>query len=237
MNNTSVGMQGSCNTGCGCCCGKKKISWSAIIVGGLVGVGLNFLLNLFALGIGLTAFSTTSEGTATFMIGGFIGLAISAIVAMFVAGMIAGCLGRPCACTMTSSSTMGNNPSAMGMKKWSNIGELYGFVTWCVVLVFMMSFAGHSSTLVANSNSVLNPFLTNVKISSAPNAPAMSAEKTADGRVANNGVIVINPDKAAANLAITTFATFFLFFVGALAACLGGRCGISCCRKSKAGCA
>lgn len=40
--------------------------------------------------------------------------------------------------------------------------------------------------------------------------------------------VVIDPDKAADATAMATFATFFIFFIGMLAACFGGRCAMMC---------
>jgi hypothetical protein len=61
-----------------------------------VGVGLSFLLNLFSIAIGLSLVTTSKEGIASLAIGGFLGLVISAIAAMFVAGTTSGYLGRSC---------------------------------------------------------------------------------------------------------------------------------------------
>ncbi|MBA2650910.1 MAG: hypothetical protein H0U73_01370, partial [Tatlockia sp.] len=39
-----------------------KISWSAIFSGALIGLGLGFLLQLFGIAIGLSAYHSTSAG-------------------------------------------------------------------------------------------------------------------------------------------------------------------------------
>src|SRR5687767_10657531 len=83
---------GACKCGCGC--RPKAISWTAILAGALVGMGLTFLLNTFSIGIGLSLVRTTEDGLTSLAIGGFIGLLIGAIVSMFAAGFTAGCLGK-----------------------------------------------------------------------------------------------------------------------------------------------
>jgi hypothetical protein len=40
--------------------------------------------------------------------------------------------------------------------------------------------------------------------------------------------VQVDPDKAAQAMAMATFATFFISFMGLLAACLGGRCAMMC---------
>jgi hypothetical protein len=40
----------------------KCIAWKPIIAGALVAIGFTFLLNIFSVAIGLTAFTTNSEG-------------------------------------------------------------------------------------------------------------------------------------------------------------------------------
>ena len=64
---------------------NKRISWSAILTGALVGVGLSFLLNLFGVAIGLSAFSMGDHGPASLAIGGLLGLIASTIIAMYCA--------------------------------------------------------------------------------------------------------------------------------------------------------
>ena len=104
-------------------CHWKRLSWTAVIVGALVGVGLTFLLALFSAAIGLSAFSMDSTGATTLAVGGFIGVVIGILVSMFLAGWVAGYLGRP---------------YAMGR----NLGVLYGFTAWCLALLLTASFAG-----------------------------------------------------------------------------------------------
>lgn len=190
------------------CCHKKCISWSAVIVGGLVGVGLGFLLNLLAIAIGLSAFTTTDEGIATFVAGGFAGLAIITIVSMYCAGFVAGSLGQPY-CTN---------------RKWG--GELYGFIAWCLALIFSMLLTSHTSQFIEYSSSRVNPHVTIVATTSQKVMDTnvkQAKNKQADNKKSH---VTIVTDKAVNPLIMAAFATFFLFFVGMLASCFGGHCGM-----------
>ncbi|HVY53836.1 MAG TPA: hypothetical protein VHA13_04890, partial [Gammaproteobacteria bacterium] len=53
---------------------QKRLSWTAVIAGALVGIGLSFLLNIFSISIGLTLIKTSAEGAVSLALGGFIGL-------------------------------------------------------------------------------------------------------------------------------------------------------------------
>jgi pheromone shutdown protein TraB len=74
-------------------CSTKCISWTSIVVGALIALGLTFLLNLFSTAIGLSAYKL-SGGSSLFAIGGFLGFAIGIVATMFAAGWLAGYLGR-----------------------------------------------------------------------------------------------------------------------------------------------
>lgn len=112
-------------------CLFRCISWSAVIAGGLVGLGLSFLLNLFGVAIGLTAFSSTPDGITALAIGGFLGLLIGSFAVMFVAGWTAGYLGRPYTF----------NPDN---------GFVYGFLAWCLSLLLLVAFANPLANFVAS---------------------------------------------------------------------------------------
>jgi hypothetical protein len=114
------------------CCSIKCISWTAIFVGSIVGVGLGFLLNLFSVAIGLTAYSTSSTGVAAFAVGGFIGFLIGGMIASFVAGYTSGYLAHP------------HCPKR-------NSGALYGFTTWALTLIFMVILSGPIARYVVNT--------------------------------------------------------------------------------------
>jgi MFS family permease len=103
-------------------CGIKCISWSSIIAGAFVAIGLSFLLNLFSAAIGLSIYKISPEGVNKLAAGGMLGFAIGIIASMFFAGWIAGYFGR-----------------SHCSKKCC--GALYGLTTWCVALIIMIMLA------------------------------------------------------------------------------------------------
>jgi hypothetical protein len=99
-------------------------TWKPVVAGALVAIGLSFLLNLFSVAIGLTAFSTNSDGVETLAFSGLIATAIGIVASMFAAGWITGYLGqRYCA------------------KR--HLGALYGFLAWCLALIITIFLAAH----------------------------------------------------------------------------------------------
>jgi MFS family permease len=146
------------------CCSVKCISWSAILVGALVGVGLGFLLNLFSVAIGLSAFSTSPEGVSAFAIGGFIGLAIGGVVSQFVAGWTAGYLAHP------------HCPKR-------NSGALYGFTTWAVGLIFIIFLSSPVAHYLASSSSYIS---NHTVVMSHPDAPAAADTTVSTEKAAND---------------------------------------------------
>jgi hypothetical protein len=184
-------------------CHHKSISWTAVITGALVGVGLSFLLNLFSVSIGLSAFTTSTDGLSTLAVGGFIGMLIGAIVTMFITGWVAGYLGQP----------------YCGEK---NLGVLYGFTAWCfslVLAVLLASSFGHFVT--SYTAAVSNPPAAKVNMTIDDSAPIVSEQKRASG----GSEVTVNTEKAANAIGATAFVTFILFFVGALSSCFGGFSG------------
>lgn len=189
----------------------KCFSWSAVIVGALVAVGLSFLLNLFSIALSLSAFDVTPEGDTAFAVGGFLGLVIGAIVAMFVAGWVAGYLARPYC-----------------VKR--NLGELYGFAAWCVSLIITIFLTAHVVEFVSNTSSVVRP-ATNITMTSNERALMVTQETRANSTATR---ATANTEKTTNALGMVAFVTFFLFFIGALSSSFGGRCGMSCRRKDMA---
>lgn len=182
----------------------KHISWSAIIVGALVGIGLNFLFNLFCASIGLAVITTTKDGATALAIGGFIGLLISVIVAMFVAGMTAGYLARP-----------------FCFKR--NLGVLYGFTTWSFALVLTVFFAAHMSHFVTSYTNYIYNRPATVNVVNNDTSPAVSGTTQT-----NPADVTVNTQKAVNDVGYAAFLVFVLFFVGALSCSLGGHCGMGC---------
>lgn len=192
------------------CC-HKRFSWTAVLAGALVGIGLSFLLNLFSIAIGLSIFSTTQEGVATFAIGGLIGIFIGTIVAMFVGGYTAGFLGRPFCVKRTH-------------------GAMYGFIAWCLALLIMAVFTTHIGRYVsAYTNFLSHPTVvvaTDVPVNAANTANATSSNTTP-------AVMVVGTEKSIGGIAMTAFIVFAVFFVGALSSAIGGHCGMHCRRDDE----
>lgn len=183
----------------------QRISWSAIVAGALVGVGLSFLLNLFGVAIGLSAFSMNDQGVASLAIGGLLGLLISTIIAMYFAGLVSGSLGK------------------LFVPK-RNMGIIYGFTTWSVVLVL-------SAVLTAHVGSYVDSYSTSVTQNSVvvmQDKTAPGASHAADASDAKQKIIALTPQQASGGMAIGAFIIFALFFVGALASCIGAHHGMSC---------
>lgn len=97
----------------------KRVSWGAIFAGAVVAVVVQFLLNLLGLGIGLSTFEFASADDS---IGGFgmtqgIWTVVSALVALFVGGWVAGRLA--------------------GMPRKTD-GVLHGIVTWALTTLLTL---------------------------------------------------------------------------------------------------
>jgi len=187
-------------------CYFKCISWSAVITGGLVGIGLTFLLNLFSTAIGLSVFAATKEGIITLVIGGFLGMLIGVIAALFVSGWIAGYLGR-----INCSNRQ--------------IGALYGFLAWCVTLLTTV-------TLTTNMNQFVTTYHTSLTssgstmITTTMNEPAsMNMQKThVNPKNEMQSTGTVNTEKAH-EMGVSLLITFFLFLIGALSSSFGGYYG------------
>jgi hypothetical protein len=190
-------------------CHFKRVSWTAIIVGALVGIGLSFLLNLFSVAIGLSIVTTTNEGIMTLAMGGLVGLLIGTIISMFIAGYTAGYLGRPYCVKQ-------------------NLGVVYGFTTWCLALILTVMLTTRIGYYVAAySNFIKNP--TDIVVVTNHHLPNGNAVEAVDNNN-NTNTVAVNAQKATNNLGMSTLIVFILFFVGALASCFGGHFGM-CCKK------
>lgn len=191
-----------CTAGC--------ISWTAIVLGALTAVSLSFILNLLALAIGLTAFPTGENGVAAFAVTGFVGLAVISIVVMFTAGWVAGVLGR-------------------GNCLRRKMGELYGIGTWCLALILYILLASSVGQFFSQTNYLINRNVVAVKLTEDVSKGTIEPTKKA---VAAVQTLKVHPETAAISLGIGTFVTFFLFFIGFLSCCFGGRVGMTYRRKS-----
>lgn len=178
----------------------NRISWSAIIVGAFVGMGLGFLLNLFGVTIGLSAFSMSDQGAASLAIGGMLGLIISTIVSMFFGGLAAGYLGR------------------LYVPK-RNLGTVYGFTTWSVMIILTAIVTTHVGDYVNNySTSITKNSVTIIT------AQPSTAKATKEEQKASN----VTPKELTGGIAAGTFIVFALFFLGAFSSCVGAHYGMSC---------
>lgn len=102
----------------------KCLSWRPIVAGALIAIGFSFLLNLFSVAIGLTAFTTDSDGVEKLALSGLAATGLGVIVSMFAAGWLTGYLGqRHC------------------FKR--HLGALYGFLAWCIALIVTVFLASH----------------------------------------------------------------------------------------------
>jgi len=209
-----------CTAGEGKCgCGSKKdlFYWPAVVIAALIGVGLTFLCSLLGLAFGFTAFSMNSTGATVFNVSGFVGLVIVAIISMFIVGWIAGSIGRP-----------------FYVRKYS--GELYGLAAWSLALVLTILLAGPSERMIANTSYRVNRSVAVVAM--AENPATVGARVGA--KVAGVKPNATEKENAEA-LATASFVTFFLFFIGALISCFGGRCAqhfcrYACCDKQSTSC-
>lgn len=193
------------------CC-VKCVSWSAIIVGSFVAIGLGFLLNLFGLSIGLSLLSMNPEGSLGIAAGGFIALLIGTIAIMFVAGWVSGYLGREHA----------TNP---------NVGALYGFTTWCLALIITIFIAANMAEYISMNNSAMSKTPVSSSLQEQAQGLLMggvsgkhAAAKQGGGQAAASGPNVLEE---------TLFLTFLLFFIGAIASCVGGYSGLNLRCKSE----
>jgi len=189
--------------------GTKCISWSAILFSALIGFGLTFLFNMFAISIGLSAFSSSPDGNTTLAVSGFVGLVVASFVSMFIAGWISGYLGRPY-CNKR------------------NLGELYGFGTWSAALLLTIILVANVGQVVTHYNYMVDRNTTTVSYTNRPTAPAVTETKVVRGGKTADTHITVNAEKATNAVGQTTFIIFFLFFIGAIASMFGGRCGMSC---------
>lgn len=96
-----------------------------------------------------------------------------------------------------------------------NLGILYGFTTWCLALILtalLTSYVGRY--VVSYSNFIANPTVIVAEV-----APAAANEAHAN---------MVSTERAANTFGVGAFVVFVLFFIGAVASCFGGHCGMVC---------
>ncbi|WP_454780718.1 hypothetical protein [Legionella sp. WA2022007384] len=186
----------------GCCkTTSTHICWTAIVAGAFVGVGLGFLLNLFGVAIGLSAYSSSPNGAAVIAIGGVIGLIIGVIAAMGTAGFVAGYIGRFYHC-------------------YCHGGVLYGFITWSIALILSILLIGPTTSYLSSYENSLSPSFAPIEVTNSA-----VGNKVVAGENNNNapGVSV-----QAKHLAWSGWVLFILFFIGAFSSCIGACYGMRC---------
>lgn len=193
-----------------CCCTPplfNRISWTAIFVGAIVGIGLSFLLNLFGIAIGLSSFTVGQDGAIVLAVGGLIGIMIGIIASMLTAGYAAGYLGR-------------------FYSPQRNLGIVYGFSTWSVALIFSAVIGAQISTYVDSfSNAISHSVFVTSQDKTDP-SKTLSVKTTSSTHNTDQTTmkVTVSPN----SLALGAFSVFAIFFIGAFASCIGACWGMSC---------
>lgn len=185
------------------------IHWAAIIAGGFVGLGLGFLLNLFSMAIGLSAYSSTPNGATVLAIGGLLGLLIGVIVSMGAAGFVTGYLGR-------SHHSHCQN------------GIIYGFITWSLALMLSAVLIIPLSHYISFYEENLNASAVTTEVSTSTTASNTEGSVVREQNKITTPAATVNPK----NLAWSSWVIFILFFIGALSSCIGACYGM-CCKKGE----
>lgn len=100
------------------------VSWTAIVAGALTAISLSFLFNLLNAGLGLVSFPNLFGGLVSLSIGGLLWVILCTIVAMFIAGYVAGKIHR--------------HYFGVGCG-----GCLHGFLAWSLALLLSLIVAAH----------------------------------------------------------------------------------------------
>lgn len=218
--------KGDCGTACGAgFCGSAGLFWTAIIAGAFVAVGLLFLLELFGIGLDVTAYSAagapgTTEAAKAFGFGSYIIIVVAGMIAMFIAGYVSGIIGRP---TCTSGCH----------------GIVYGFVTWCLALILSFLLVGMSGNYVGTMyHELINPkgYTTSGPATYGqnhpgpqagpgflPGHPMIGAETSRSNMPMHmQGNMPGGPQEASKEFAKGIFLLFLIFLTGALSSAFGG---------------
>ncbi len=183
----------------------RKICWSAILVGAVVGVGLSFLLNLFGVAIGLTSFSMSSDGSVVMAVGGMIGVVVGIISSMMAAGYAAGYLGR-CYCPKR------------------DLGIVYGFTTWTVALLMSAVITAH----VGNYVTAYTQNLSRTVVVTSVNDANVNDVDVITSPAAESNANVVKLSTTPNTLAWSAMIVFALFFISALSCCVGAHWAMVC---------
>ncbi|WP_115712229.1 hypothetical protein [Legionella sainthelensi] len=177
------------------------IHWTPIFAGAFVGVGLGFLLDIFSMAIGLSAYTSSPKGTTVIAIGGILGLLIGSIVSMGVAGFVTGYLARFYHC-------------------YCHGGVIYGFITWSLGLMLGALLIIPMMHYVSFHQENLDPALTPTQISTADVNVSVSSQQNSS----EQKILHANPQ----HLAWSGWILFILFFLSAFSSCIGACYGMRC---------
>lgn len=192
---------------------NKCISWTAILVGALIALGLGLLFGLLGAVIGLNSLKTVNNGSVVLAFGGMLGIIVCVIVATTISGYIAGHLGR-LYCSQ------------------HHFGIIYGLTTWVSSLILGAAISGIlSQNVVAYSNLARTVVAIPVPITqiTTPVGSTKISSSTENGE----NVTIVEVKVTPADLASGAFWAFLLFFLGAVFSCIGACWGMNCCSKKK----
>lgn len=180
---------------------KRYFSWTGVLAGTLVAIGLGILFHLLTFGVILATFKTDPHTIHLLMMGGLVFLTIFTIVSMFIAGWVSGRIAA--------------NKRAYPYK--GHRGMLHGFATWSLAVIVGL--------LLMPNLYKLPPSLY-----LGPNTIALRAVTHPQTNVSSQ-IIINSPDQlnienVSHNLGKTTLAIFAMSLLGAIASCIGGACGI-----------
>lgn len=94
-------------------------------------------------------------------------------------------------------------------------GELYGLTAWSLTLILTILLSGSVSKFIANTSYLVNKNATPISF-------------TVTQVIPENHIINTTHEKNSDILATTTFSLFFIFLIGAISSCFGGRFAMFC---------
>lgn len=184
-----------------------RICWSAIFAGSIVGLGLAFLLHMYGLAIGLSAYSASDTGATAIAMGGLLGMLIGVIAAMATAGFVSGYLGRHHYYHLHG-------------------GIIYGFITWSLILLISAVAAGPIMHYVTLSEKSLSQTVITENVS----GDTTKTTKASAVKLVKKGTPA-PAEITTTQLAWSGWVVFALFFIGALSCCIGACYGMRCTRE------
>ena len=187
----------------------KRICWSAIFAGAFVGVGLGFLLHLFGVAIGLSAYSSAPNGEEVVAIGGVLGFLIGAIASMVASGYTTGYLAR-----CQSSNHL--------------LSIVYGFTTWSLALILSALIVMPITKYVSLYASSLAPSMVDMAQGDNVKVQTTAVNDTASGKVKVSSKTPATPAVTTKDLAWGAWIMFIMFFIGAFFSCLGACWAMGC---------